>query len=153
MLTVRDVMDTEPVTVTPETPIQDVVRLMRDNELNGLPVINDGGRCVGIITENDMVMSGDEGDLHFPHFIELFGGVIFLESLRKFEEKLRRAEASTAGEMMTEDPQTIEPTATVREAGKLISSSKHNRIPVVEHGRLVGIVTRVDVLDGLTRDE
>ena len=153
MLTVRDVMDPEPVSVTPKTPIKDVVRALRDNELSGLPVVNEGGRCVGIITENDMVMAGDEGDLHFPHFIELFGGVVFLESLKKFEEKLKRADASTAAEMMTEDPHTIEPDATLRDAGRLISRTHHNRIPVVEHGRLVGMVTRVDVLEGLTRDD
>jgi CBS domain-containing protein len=55
--------------------------------------------------------------------------------------------------MMTPDPITIEPDASVREAAHLIASKKHNRLPVIEHGRLVGVVTRVDVLDGLTGDE
>jgi CBS domain-containing protein len=53
---------------------------------------------------------------------------------------------------MTEDPVTIEPDATVQEAARKISRSKHNRLPVVEHGRLVGVVTRVDVLEALTRE-
>jgi CBS domain-containing protein len=153
MLTVRDVMDADPQTVTEETPIREVVELMRDNELSGLPVVNEGGRCVGIITENDMVMGEEEGDIHFPRFIELFGGVVFLESLKKFEEKFQRAAASKAGDLMTEDPQTIGPDATLQEAGRLISRTHHNRIPVVEHGRLIGLVTRVDVLDGLTRHD
>ena len=52
-----------------------------------------GGRCVGIITEADLVMAGDEGDLHLPHFIELFGGIVFLESM----EKLRGAPAAGDG--------------------------------------------------------
>jgi CBS domain-containing protein len=55
--------------------------------------------------------------------------------------------------MMTTDPITIEPTATVREAAKLIARRKHNRLPVVEHGRLVGVVTRVDVLDALISND
>ncbi len=152
-VSVREIMDPEPVSVTPETSVQDVVRALRDNELSGVPVVNDGGRCVGIITENDLVMSGDEGDLHLPHYIELFGGIIFLESLHKFEERLQRATAATAQDMMTEDPRTIEPGANVQEAGRLISHTHHNRIPVVEHGRLVGVVTRIDVLDALTRDD
>ncbi len=151
-ITVRDIMDADPVRIEPDTPVQDVVRALRDHELTGLPVVNDGGRCVGIITENDLVMAGDEGDLHLPHFIELFGGIIFLESLHRFEERLQRATASKASDMMTEDPVTIEPTATLQEAGRTMSHRKHNRLPVVEHGRLVGVVTRVDVLDALTRD-
>jgi CBS domain-containing protein len=118
-----------------------------------VPVVNEGGRCVGIITENDLVMAGDEGDLHLPHYIELFGGIVFLESMGRFEERLRRATASTAADLMTKDPVTIDPDATAREAGRAMTHHKHNRLPVVEHGRLVGVVTRVDVLDALTRED
>ena len=53
---------------------------------------------------------------------------------------------------MTEDPVTIEPTRRCRRRRRTIARSKHNRLPVVEHGRLVGVVTRVDVLDALTRE-
>jgi CBS domain-containing protein len=151
-ITVRDIMDADAPTVRPDSPVEEVVRALRDHELTGLPVVNDGGRCDGIITEEDLVMAGDEGDLHLPHYIELFGGIVFLESMQRFEERLRRATAATAKDMMTEDPVTIEPTATAHEAGRVMAHSKHNRLPVVEHGRLVGMVTRVDVLDALTRE-
>ncbi len=152
MTTVRDIMDPEPVTVGPETPVQEVVATLREHELSGVPVVTEGGRCVGIITDNDLVMAGDEGDLHLPHFIELFGGIVFLESLHRFEGRLQRALASKARDMMTEDPVSIRPDATLQDAGRLISKTGHNRIPVVEHGRLVGLITRVDVLDALTRE-
>jgi CBS domain-containing protein len=152
-LNVRDIMDPEPVTVTPETEVQTVIGLMREHELPGVPVVNEGGRCVGIITESDLVLAGDEADLHLPHYIELFGGIVFLESMSHFEDRLRKAVAATAKDMMTEDPVTVDADATVAEAARLISRKKHNRLPVVEHGRLVGVVTRVDVLDALTRDE
>jgi CBS domain-containing protein len=151
-LTVRDIMDASPETVAPEATVEEVIRILRDNELSGVPVVNEGGRCVGIITENDLIMAGDEGDLHLPHFIELFGGIVFLESLHRFEERLKRATAATAADMMTEDPVTIEADASIQEAGRTMTHSKHNRLPVVEHGRLLGMVTRVDVLDGLTRE-
>ena len=59
-------------------------------ELPGVPVINSGGRCVGIITEADLVMAGEDADLHLPHYFELFGGFVFLESLSHVEERLRR---------------------------------------------------------------
>ena len=82
---------------------------MRDYELPGIPVVNEGGRCVGIITEADLIMAGEEADLHLPHYIELFGGMVFLESTQKFEERLRKAIASTARDVMTEEPVTIAP--------------------------------------------
>jgi CBS domain-containing protein len=151
-LTVRDIMDAEPVTVSPTDDVETVVRILRGHELPGVPVVNEGGRCVGIVTEADLVLADEQGDLHIPHYIELFGGVVFLEPLHRFEERLKKAFASTVADLMTEDPVTIEPDASVAEAGRLIVRRGHNRLPVVEHGRLVGVVTRVDVLEALTRE-
>jgi len=151
-LTVRDIMDAEPVTVSPTDDVETVVRILRGHELPAVPVVNDGGRCVGIVTESDLVIGDDERDLRLPHMISLFGGVVFLEPLHRFEERLKKAFASTVADLMTEDPVTIEPDASVAEAGRLIVRRGHNRLPVVEHGRLVGVVTRVDVLEALTRE-
>jgi CBS domain-containing protein len=151
-LTVADIMDSDPVTVGPDDDVETLVRLLRRHELPGVPVVNDGGRCIGIVTEADLVIADEEGDLHLPHYVELFGGVVFLEPLRRFEERLRKAVASRVADLMTEDPTTIEGGASVHEAGRVIARSGHNRLPVIEHGRLVGVVTRVDVLEALTRE-
>ena len=151
-LTVADIMDTDTPTVTPEDTVEHVLRVMDESELPGVPVVTAGGRCVGIITEADLIMTGEDADLHLPHYFELFGGFVFLESLGHFEDRLRKATAALARDLMTEDPVTIEPHASVKEAARKISRSKHNRLPVVEHGRLVGVVTRVDVLEALSRE-
>jgi CBS domain-containing protein len=150
MPTVREYMDDNPATVTPDTSAEDVARLLGENELHGVPVVNEARRCIGIVTENDLVMADEEGDLHIPHYIELFGGLVFLESVRGFEKRLKKAMAATARDLMTEDPATVGPDADVHEAARVISSSGHNRLPVVEHGVLVGVITRADVLRALT---
>jgi CBS domain-containing protein len=150
--TVADIMETDVPRVETTDSVERVLEVLREHELPGVPVVNEGGRCVGIITEADLILSGENDDLHLPHYFELFGGFVFLERLSHFEERLRKAVASTAGDLMTEDPVTIEPTAPVEEAGRVIASRKHNRLPVVEHGRLVGVVTRLDVLEALTRE-
>ena len=151
--TVADIMDDDPVTVGPDDDVETVVHVLREHELPGVPVVNEGGRCVGIVTEADLVIGDEQGDLHIPHYIELFGGVVFLEPLRRFEERLKKAVGSSVRDIMTADPITIDVGASVHEAGRIIVSRGHNRLPVVEHGRLVGVVTRVDVLDALTREE
>jgi CBS domain-containing protein len=150
---VRDIMDADPASVTVADSVEHVLHVLRDHDLPGVPVVNEGGRCVGIITEEDLVLSDENEDFHMPHYFQLFGGVVFLESVSHWEERVRKAFAATAEDMMTTDPITIEPTATVREAAKLIARRKHNRLPVVEHGRLVGVVTRVDVLDALISND
>jgi CBS domain-containing protein len=151
-LIVGDIMEIDVPEVYPSDPVESVLKVLRSHELPGVPVINEGGRCVGIITEADLVISEEGADLHLPHYFQLFGGVVFLESMSAFEERVRKAFASTAEDMMTPDPVTIEAGASVEEAAKLIASRKHNRLPVVEHGRLVGVVTRVAVLDALTNE-
>jgi CBS domain-containing protein len=149
MATVRDIMETDVATVRPEDSIESVLRTLREHDLPGVPVVNAGMRCVGIITEADLVLAGEEQDLHLPHYFELFGGIVFLESTKKFEDRLRKATAAQARDLMTPNPLTISPDASVEQAARLIARRKHNRLPVVEHGRLVGVVTRVDVLDAL----
>ena len=147
--TVAEIMDADAPTLRPEDSVDDVVRVFKESDVGGLPVINDGGRCVGIVTEADLVIPDEQGDLHIPHYIELFGGLVFLEPLRHFEEKLKKAAALTAEALMTEDPVTVDASATPRAAARVMSEHRHNRLPVVEHGRYVGLVTRADVLAAL----
>ena len=142
-------MEAGPVTVSPDDEVETVVRLLREHELPGVPVVNEGGRCVGIVTESDLVIGDDERDLRLPHMISLFGGVVFLEPLKRFEERLRKAAAGSVADMMSADPVTVDADAEVRDAARLMTEHKHNRIPVVEHGRYVGLVSRAEVLETL----
>ena len=147
--TVSEIMERDPVTVTPETSVEDVVAALREHELPGLPVVDSEGTVWGIVTEADLVLPDQDGDLHIPHYINLFGGTVFLEPLSRFEDRLRKAFAANAADMMTRDVDTVGPDTTVREAARLIHETGHNRLPVVEDGKLVGVVTRVDVLGAL----
>jgi len=140
----------EVVTAHPGDDVESLLRLMRQHELPGIPVVDDDGRLVGIVTESDLVMRDEEADLHLPRHIDLLGGVVFLESMKHYEERLRRGLASTVADMMTPDPIAVSPQDSVRRAARLIAERKHNRLPVVDaDGRLVGVVTRVDVLSAL----
>ena len=144
-------MDSSPASVRPDAPVEEVVALLREQGLPGVPVVDDEGRCVGIVTEADLVVPDEEGDLHLPHYINLFGGTVFVEPLGRYEQRLRKAFASTAEDMMTRDPDTVGPDTSAKEAALLIHESGHNRLPVVEDGRLVGVVTRLEVLGALAK--
>lgn len=146
---VSEIMDTDPVTVAPESSVEDVVAALREHELPGLPVVDSEGTVWGIVTEADLVLPDEDGDLHIPHYINLFGGTVFLEPLSRFGDRLRKAFAANAADMMTRDVDTVGPDTTVREAARLIHETGHNRLPVVQDGKLVGVVTRLDVLGAL----
>lgn len=153
MPTVADIMERDPITVSPEDSVETLLKVLRTHELPGVPVVNGGGRPIGIVTEADLVMVDEEEDLRLPLHIDLFGAQIFLGPVKRFEERFRKAIAATVGDMMTEDPITVDADTDVKEAARIIAERRHNRLPVVEHGRLVGVVTRLDVLEALVSEE
>ena len=152
MATVRDYMDADPVTVGPEATVEEVARVLGEHDLHGVPVVDLNGGVLGIVTENDLVISDEQGDLHIPHYVELFGGLIPIPPFRNVEERLKKAVASTASQMMSADPATVTPDADVHDAAHVIVETGHNRIPVVEGGRLVGVISRADVVRALAAE-
>jgi CBS domain-containing protein len=152
--TVAEIMERDAPSVTVDASVEEVVALFKAQDVSALPVVNEGGRCVGIVTENDLVIADEEGDLHIPHYIELFGGLVFFPpELRVFERRLRKAAAARVRDLMTEPAVTVEPATPIHEAAHIIVERGHSRLPVVEHGRYVGLVTRADVLAALTPQE
>jgi CBS-domain-containing membrane protein len=151
--TVAEIMDRDAPSVTLDAGIEEVVGLFKEQDVPALPVVNEGGRCVGIVTEKDLVLVDEGGDLHIPHYIELFGGLVFFPpELRVFERRLRKAAALRVRDLMSEPPVTVEPSTTVHEAAHIIVERGHSRLPVVEHGRYVGLITRADVLAALKQE-
>ncbi len=134
---VAEIMERDPVTVTPEDTVETVLRTLRDHELPGVPVVNAGGRPVGIVTEADLVMVDEEEDLRLPLHIDLFGAQIFLGPVKRFEERFRKAIATTAEEIMTPDPVTVDADADVREAARLIARA-HAQPPAGRRARPAG---------------
>jgi CBS domain-containing protein len=147
--TVREYMDADPVSVKPDASVEEVARVLGEQELHGVPVVEEDGTVVGIVTENDLVIGDEEGDLHIPAYVELFGGLIFLQPFRRFEQRMKKAVAATAAQMMTSNPRTVAPDDDVHAAAHVMVETGHNRIPVVEEGRLVGVISRADVVSAL----
>lgn len=151
--TVAEIMDADPVTVRPQDGVEDVVHKMHDHQLPGIPVIEPDGTLAGIITESDLILWDEEEDVEPPPSLQIMGGVIYLGSVRHWEERIKKSIAGTAGELMTREVVTVAPDADAHDAGRLIAEHKHNRLPVVDaDGHLLGVVTRVDVLEALLED-
>lgn len=151
--TVAEIMDREPETVAPDDAVETVVHRMHEHQLPGLPVVDGERRLLGIVTESDLLFYDEQEDLDPPPHLEIMGGIVYLGSVKHWEERVRKSLAGTAGDLMTADPVTATPAMTAHEAGRLIAAHKHNRLPVVDDaGVLVGVVTRVDVLEALLEE-
>jgi len=144
---VADVMTRDVITVTPDMGVKQFAELMREKGIGGAPVVDPEGRLLGIVTEGDLMAL--DADLHFPHYIQFLDSVIYLESAKKFEERVRKAVAATVAGIMTEHVHTVSPGDPVRKAATLMSEHRFDRVPVVDGGKVVGIVGRHDVLRAL----
>lgn len=136
MLLVRDLMTADPDTVTPETPLKDVINLMKIEGCRQLPVVDEQGQLVGIVTDRDVRLA-----MNSP---------IVLHGRWQDDELLSKA---TANSCMTPDPVTVTPDTPAYRAAEMLSAYKFGALPVVEAGILVGIITVTDFLDRFTAEQ
>jgi CBS domain-containing protein len=148
---VRDAMTPDPVTVTPETPVTEIAKIMIDKGIGGLPVIDSAGDLVGIVTEGDLIVQ--DTDVKMPSFVHFLDSYIFVPgSIHKFEEKFRKAVGVNAGDVMTEELVKVDADDSAEDVATMMSHKKMKRFPVVEGGKLVGIITMADIVRLISRD-
>jgi CBS domain-containing protein len=144
--TVAEVMSRDPILARPDQPLKEAIQILADRRISGLPVVDDTGKLVGIISETDLMWQ--ETDVTPPAYIMLLDSVIYLENPGRYERDLHKALGQTVGEVMSSEPViTITPDKLVKDAAKLMHERHINRLPVLDNtGKLVGILTRGDIV-------
>jgi CBS-domain-containing membrane protein len=144
---VKEIMNTEVVSVTPDTPLRAVAELLVEHRFSGLPVCDESGQIVGVVSEAD-ILRRERGTIERPR--RLLGWL--LEPSVAIDNQ--RALARTAGEAMTSPAITLEHYAPVAEAARLMIGHSINRLPVVNvRGALIGIVSRADLVRAFARPD
>jgi len=149
MISAKDIMTREVLTVSEETPINEAARLMMENHISGLPVLNSAKNLVGIVCESDIIDQGKQ--LHLPTVVNLMGYIVFLESSRKLEKELKKMAGLTCRDLMSAPVKTVTSDSTLEQIATLMAENKIHSIPVVEGGKLVGIVGKKDIVRALAR--
>lgn len=145
MKAARDIMNTQPITVGPEASVTEMAAVMVEKRIRCLPVVDEEGRVLGVVDEEDLVHQ--DARVHFPTFIHFLESYIFLpSSLKRFEKELRQAVGSKAREVMEEDIPAVDPLRSVEEIATLMLDRDLEYVLVVEEGKLLGVITRADIL-------
>lgn len=144
MKTVADIMTKDVVTATKATTVRELAQIFESRHFGSLPLVDENGRLTGIVTASDLIEQGRS--LHIPTVISLFDWVIPLESERSLERELQKMTAQTAGEICSTDVVTIEATDPVSKAADTMSNHKLHALPVVDGDKLIGIVSRIDII-------
>jgi CBS domain-containing protein len=139
-----DVMTRNVLSVRPEATIAEAIRLMLDNRISGLPVLDETGRLVGILTEGDLLRRGETGtERHRPRWLEILMGP------GRLAEEYVRTHGRRIAEVMTRDPVGVSPDTPLEEIVALMERHRIKRVPVLDGDVPVGILSRADLLRGL----
>lgn len=144
MLQARDIMSEDVIFVSPDTEISRAAQLLLERHLNGLPVVDQKGSLVGIICQSDLVFQ--QKKIPLPSVFTLLDGLIPLGSPHQIEIEVAKIAAITVGQAMTSDPVFVGPETPLEDMATLMVRKKIHSLPVVDHGKLVGMVGKEDVL-------
>lgn len=140
----QDIMSRQPVTVGPKASIQDIVKLLIENDISGIPVVDDEDRLLGIISESDLLHK--EVVPTIPDAINILGAIIYYNGVKEYRESFRKMMASTAEEIMTKKVISVNEEADLSEIGQRMIEHHIKRLPVLREGVLVGIISRTDMI-------
>lgn len=150
--TVADVMSHNPIVVRPETPLNEAIQILAEKRVSGLPVVNDAGELVGIVSETDLMWQ--ETGVTPPAYVMFLDSVIFLKNPASYERDLHKALGQTVGEVMSRDPVTVSSDKLLKDAAQLMHDRSVHRLPVVDaNGQVIGILTRGDIVRAMAASE
>lgn len=149
MQTISDIMTKEVITVQGSTTVREMAEIFDKKGFGSLPLVDEDGNLTGIVTASDLIEQGRP--LHIPTVISLFDWVIPLESEHSLERDLKRISAQTAAELAATDVVTVAATDLVSAAAEIMSRRKLHALPVVDGKKLVGMVSRIDIIRNMNR--
>ncbi len=144
MITAKDIMTREVITISPDTEIAQAAKLLLTNRINGVPVIDDAGKLVGILCQSDLIIQ--QKNIPIPSLFTLLDGFISLTSSKKLDKEVEKIAATKVADAMTPNPVTVNSDTGIEDVAALMVEKSYHTLPVVDAGNLVGIVGKEDVL-------
>jgi CBS domain-containing protein len=144
MLKAKDIMTKEVITVSPQTEIAKAAKLLLENRINGVPVVNESGELVGILCQSDLI--AQQKNIPIPSLFTLLDGYIPLTLLKRLDKEVEKIAATNVADAMTRQPTTVNPETGIEEIATLMVEKGYHTLPVVDGGKLVGIVGKEDIL-------
>lgn len=144
MKTARDIMTQNVVTVKKDQLISDLSKIFMENHFNGVPVLDNDEKVVGVVTQGDLIEQNK--NLHIPTVIALFDAVLFLESEKKFEDDVKKLTGSKIEDIYHKNPITVSPDTDLNEITTLMAEKDVHTLPVLDGDKLVGIIGKRDII-------
>jgi len=149
MLTAKDIMTKDVISVTPDTSVEKLSSILVQNEISGVPVLDDAGGLYGMVTENDLISQNKR--LHIPTVVSFLDAAIYLESSKKFEQEVKRLTATKVKDICSRKVLSITEDTTLVDIATIMSEKKVHLLPVVRGNRVVGIIGKRDMVKAVAQ--
>jgi CBS domain-containing protein len=144
MLTARDIMSRDIITVTEESTIKELAKILTNNQISGVPVIDDSGKLVGVVTESDLIFQTKK--VHIPTVITILDSVFYLENPDKMGDEMKKMAGSKVKDILTSSPVTVTEETPLDEIATIMSEKNFHTLPVVNKDTLVGVIGKKDII-------
>jgi len=144
MLKAKDIMTSEVITVQMDTTVNELAEIFWKNRISGAPVLDDDGKVVAVVTENDLIDQSKK--IHIPTMISLLDSVIFLESSKKTEKEIKKMAGNTVQDICSQELVTVDEETGLDEIATIMANKKVHTLPVILDDNLVGVIGKSDII-------
>ena len=147
MLTARDIMTKDVITVSEETSVTELAKLFTSNSISGAPVLSSDGKLTAVVTESDLIDQSKK--LHIPTVITILDSVFYLENPDKMEHEMKKMTGSTVADICSGPATTISSDTPLDEIATIMAEKHIHTLPVVDEETLMGVIGKRDIIKTL----
>lgn len=149
MISAKDIMTEEVITVSPELAVEKLAEIFWENRISGAPVVDDDGTVIAIVTENDLIDQNKK--VHIPTMISILDSVIMLEKAGKIEKEIRKMTGTTVKDICSDTLTSVEAETPLDEVATIMAEKQVHTLPVLDEGKLIGVVGKSDIIKTMAK--
>ena len=147
MLTAKNIMTRDVITVQNDTSVADLARLLTENSISGAPVVSADGELLAVVTESDLIDQSKK--LHIPTVITILDSVFYLENPDKMESDMKKMAGTKVADICSGPVKTISPDTPLDEIATIMAEKNIHTLPVIDGPKLVGVIGKKDIIKTL----
>jgi len=144
MLTAKDIMSKDVITVGLQTSVSELAEILWKNRISGVPVLDENGDVVSVVTESDLIDQTKK--IHIPTMISILDSVIFLESSKKTEKEIKKMAGNTVQDICSMELVSVKEDTGLDEIATIMAEKRVHTLPVVQDGKLIGVIGKSDII-------
>ncbi len=149
MLKASDIMTSSVITISSDASVADLAKMLTNNTISGVPVMNEKEEIVAVVTESDLIDQSKK--LHIPTVITILDSVFYLENPDKMENEMKKMAGTTVADICSGPPRSVNPDTPLDEIATIMAEKNVHTLPVMDGNRLAGIIGKKDIIKTLTR--